>query len=97
MKDLKEAALARAKEREEHAKAYKEQEWQKAAPTYESDELSDEEDEVEEEEEPVDDFYCAACDKSFQSQGAWTNHEQSKKHKSNVAMCVRLQTHRVCL
>lgn len=36
------------------------------------------------EEEPVDDWYCAACDKTFNSQGAWDNHERSRKHLQNA-------------
>ncbi|KAK9893748.1 DnaJ-domain-containing protein [Cystobasidium minutum MCA 4210] len=35
-------------------------------------------------EEPVDDWYCAACDKMFNSQGAWDNHERSRKHLQNT-------------
>lgn len=34
----------------------------------------------EEEEEEVHDFWCPACEKQFQSQGAYANHENSKKH-----------------
>lgn len=37
-----------------------------------------------EDEEPVDDWYCAACDKMFNSQGAWDNHERSRKHLQNT-------------
>lgn len=37
-----------------------------------------------EDEEPVDDWYCAACDKIFGSQGAWDNHERSRKHLQNT-------------
>lgn len=35
-------------------------------------------------EEPADDWYCAACDKLFGSQGAWDNHERSRKHLQNT-------------
>lgn len=30
-------------------------------------------------------FYCIACDKIFQTHKAFTNHENSKKHKENVS------------
>ncbi|KYM86488.1 DnaJ like protein subfamily C member 21 [Atta colombica] len=30
-------------------------------------------------------FYCIACDKVFQTHKAFTNHENSKKHKENVS------------
>jgi DnaJ family protein A protein 5 len=94
MRDLKEAAAARAEQREAHARAYKEQDWQKVVPprladdSASEDEASGEDAEEEEEEPPVDDFYCAACDKAFQSQGAWSNHERSKKHKANMTLYV---------
>lgn len=35
------------------------------------------------------DWYCAACEKEFASQGAWDNHERSKKHQKNVDRLVR--------
>lgn len=31
-------------------------------------------------------FYCIACDKIFQTHKAFTNHENSKKHKENVSV-----------
>lgn len=34
--------------------------------------------------DPVEDWYCAACDKLFNSQGAWDNHERSRKHLQNM-------------
>lgn len=34
----------------------------------------------------VDDLYCVACNKAFRSQKAFINHENSKKHKENVAV-----------
>jgi DnaJ family protein A protein 5 len=40
----------------------------------------------EEEEEEEDSLYCIACDKAFKSDKAFANHENSKKHKSNVAL-----------
>ncbi len=36
------------------------------------------------EEEEEDNLYCIACDKAFKSDKAFANHENSKKHKSNV-------------
>ncbi len=37
------------------------------------------------EEEEEENLYCIACDKAFKSDKAFANHENSKKHKSNVA------------
>ena len=37
------------------------------------------------EDEEEDNLYCIACDKAFKSDKAFANHENSKKHKSNVA------------
>lgn len=31
-------------------------------------------------------LYCIACDKAFKSDKAFANHENSKKHKTNVAL-----------
>ncbi|XP_078677675.1 dnaJ homolog subfamily C member 21-like [Branchiostoma floridae x Branchiostoma belcheri] len=44
------------------------------------------EEEEEEEEEVYDDLYCVACNKSFKTDRALANHEQSKKHKEKVAI-----------
>eukprot|EP00884_Botryococcus_braunii_P003395 jgi/Botrbrau1/13056/Bobra.0187s0018.1 len=43
-----------------------------------------EEESADEEEEFVDQLYCPACDKVFRSEGAYANHERSKKHLENV-------------
>lgn len=45
-------------------------------------------DEIEDDLE-MPDWYCAACEKEFASQGAWDNHERSKKHLKNVDRLVR--------
>ena len=42
----------------------------------------DENEEIDPEES---DFYCIACDKAFKSVMAFQNHENSKKHKQNLA------------
>lgn len=85
-----EAAKRREEERRKAAEAFQEQEWQKAK------ELSDEEEEDQYAEEGdgtgirMDDgaggeiFECVACNKTFQSEASWTNHERSKKHKQAV-------------
>jgi len=39
----------------------------------------------EDEEEEENSLYCIACDKAFKSDKAFANHENSKKHKSNIA------------
>lgn len=85
-----EAAKKRAEERRQAAEAFEEQEWQKVKPP------SDDEEDVEEEELGdgtgirLDDgaggeiFECVACNKMFQTEASWENHERSKKHKQAV-------------
>ncbi|KAH9488825.1 DnaJ sub C member 21 [Bulinus truncatus] len=51
-------------------------------PLEENGDVNDEE----EEELYVDDLYCVACNKSFKSDKAFSNHEKSRKHKEMVAM-----------
>ena len=36
--------------------------------------------------EMVNEFYCIACEKTFKSEKALSNHEKSKKHKENLEM-----------
>ena len=103
---LKEAAVLAAKKREESARNYREQEWQKMKIEQSSDDDDDDDEEEEEEDEAKEDenrnpeaqsngggsddekdfqeFFCPACDKAFGSQGAWDNHERSKKHTKNM-------------
>lgn len=92
-RELREVAERRAKERENEAQQYREQAWQRLqsdkSRESESDlehENSNVEDNSEDEEpEPaISDWYCAACSKEFNSQGAWDNHERSKKHRQNA-------------
>ncbi|XP_066285142.1 dnaJ homolog subfamily C member 21-like [Branchiostoma lanceolatum] len=52
----------------------------------EEDGEGEEEEEEEEEEEIYDDLYCVACNKTFKTDKALANHEQSKKHKEKVAI-----------
>lgn len=94
--ELRQAALERAKQREEEAARYQEQDWQRVKPVEVDDSdgeliepnseyASGAEGEGSEAEEvgkleEVPDFWCPACDKQFQSQGAYSNHEKSKKH-----------------
>ena len=96
--ELSQAAKDRALQREKEAKAYKEQAWQKTQLGFDSDEESShssstspspskeegEEGTSDIEDLQEEDFWCAACDKGFQSLGAWTNHERSKKHVKNL-------------
>ncbi|PIK43045.1 hypothetical protein BSL78_20099 [Apostichopus japonicus] len=50
------------------------------------DSLSEESDSEESSEnDKVNDLYCVACNKAFRSQKAFLNHENSKRHKENVA------------
>ena len=106
---LRDAAVQAAKKRQENAKAYQEQEWQRVRleesseedDEYEDEDGSDledagsaegaadgdiasEEEEEQEDEEPAEDWFCPACEKDFNSQGAWDNHERSKKHLKNL-------------
>ncbi|KAH9464604.1 hypothetical protein Pst134EB_004128 [Puccinia striiformis f. sp. tritici] len=95
-RELREVAEKRAKEREDEARQFREQAWQrqKEQNNESSEEVEDdhlestsvaEESVVEEEPEAaVNDWYCAACSKDFKSQGAWDNHERSKKHRQNA-------------
>lgn len=39
----------------------------------------------EDDDEVEDNLYCIACDKAFKSDKAFANHENSKKHKTNVS------------
>lgn len=43
-----------------------------------------EEAEASEEDAGIPDWYCPACEKDFASQGAWDNHERSRKHVKNM-------------
>ncbi|XP_054163091.1 dnaJ homolog subfamily C member 21-like [Oppia nitens] len=43
------------------------------------------ENEDEDDNEYEDNLYCIACDKAFKSDKAFANHENSKKHKTNIA------------
>ena len=101
---LKEAARQAAKQREEVAKTFVVQDWQKVqtnsdiidewdeASSSSEFEENDQEDSAEPtngadspgNEEAAEDWYCPACDKLFNSQGAWDNHERSRKHLQNV-------------
>jgi len=92
-RELREVAERRAKEREDEARQFREQAWQRQKDERnESSEAEEEpgesatEEQLEEEEpEPaINDWYCAACSKEFKSQGAWDNHERSKKHRLNA-------------
>lgn len=92
-KALKEASekkrIEQIKEKQRQLEEYEEQEWmsfanmQKELHEIEShfiDEALDDSDDSEE----IQRFYCIACEKSFKSEKALTNHEKSKKHKENV-------------
>lgn len=103
-RELREVAEKRAREREDEARQFREQAWQMqkdvtvdqssesetAEVQAESAEGSQAEVDEEQPASPVNDWYCAACGKDFNSQGAWDNHERSKKHKQNCFRCVDL-------
>ncbi|PLW21295.1 hypothetical protein PCANC_05087 [Puccinia coronata f. sp. avenae] len=92
-RELREVAERRAKEREDEARQFREQTWQRqkdeknASSEVEDEHAESTTEEQPEDEEPeaaVNDWYCAACSKEFKSQGAWDNHERSKKHRQNA-------------
>lgn len=86
--DLLLAAKERAKERERDIAAYETQAWQHAAvePQVEWEERSGEEGEGSDDE--GEEQWCVACNRGFNSGGAWENHERSRKHGKNVERCV---------
>ncbi|KAI7961206.1 hypothetical protein MJO28_001695 [Puccinia striiformis f. sp. tritici] len=102
-RELREVAEKRAKEREDEARQFREQAWQRQKDRNNESSEEVEDDQVEstslaeesvEEEEPeaaVNDWYCAACSKDFKSQGAWDNHERSKKHRQNAQRLIALR------
>lgn len=96
---LRDAAREAARKREENAKSYQEQDWQKVSVNETDSESSadggsdgqDEEAGIrdagqpeEGDDEDVQDWFCPACEKDFASQGAWDNHALSKKHLKNM-------------
>lgn len=94
MQRRKEAAEREMREQEERARAYRKQTWDAwehgAEDSEEDSEASFGEnvqgnDEGEENlEEFLDELECFACDKVFQSEAAFANHEKSNKHKKQV-------------
>ena len=92
-KALKEASekkrIEQIKEKQRKLEEYEEQDWmsfanmQKELHEIESHfiyEAASDSDDAED----IQKFYCIACEKSFKSEKALTNHEKSKKHKENV-------------
>lgn len=87
-----EAARKREEERMRMAAAHVEQDWQKFATKEPEDEEDVDEHAYEgdgtgirmEDESGNEIFECVACNKTFQSEAQWTNHERSKKHKQAV-------------
>ncbi|WFD22069.1 hypothetical protein MEQU1_000731 [Malassezia equina] len=91
-------AVKRQEEKRAQAASFHAQSWQMAdAPTDEWDDFSsgeelDAEAPVEDHDDRSDDsledgeplWDCVACNKRFQSEAAWSNHERSKKHKKEV-------------
>lgn len=80
--DMRQAAVERAQRRQEEAEAYvaREQDWQKTK-HYRNGEFSEDEEGISGEEQEEEGWYCAACDKTFLSQGGWDNHEVRQKAK----------------
>lgn len=86
------------KERQEAMKDYKELEWTKfsniekelkaieanLAAEFGDNEVSSCEESVSEREEGVNSLYCIACNKVFKTDRAFSNHENSKKHREGV-------------
>lgn len=65
------------------AAEYQEQDWQV---------VQDSSDESQPEPEAGEAFECVACNKTFQSEASWNNHERSKKHKQAVYRYVLYET-----
>lgn len=97
MQRRKEAAEREMRELEERARAYQKQSWDRwehgAEDSEEDSEASfgeevpgNDEDKGEEDDfdEGEDGLECFACDKVFQSEAAFANHEKSNKHKKQV-------------
>ena len=62
-----------------------EQAWQKAATNLDETEWSSA---IAGEEVEGEEIECVVCKKSFKSEKAWRNHEQSRKHIKEVDVCV---------
>lgn len=79
--DLRQAAVDRALQRQREAEEWQanQQEWQKSKQQA----FSEDEEGLSGEEQQEDGWYCAACDKTFLSQGGWDNHEVCA-HTTNV-------------
>ena len=77
------------KEKQRELEDYEEQDWmsfanmQKELHEIEAHFIDDSAEESDASED-IQRFYCIACEKSFKSEKALTNHEKSKKHKENV-------------
>ena len=83
--------LEQIKEKNKKLEEYEEQGWmsyanmQRELHEIESHFMSEPE-EGSDSDEDIQRFYCIACEKSFKSEKALTNHEKSKKHKENVEL-----------
>ena len=74
-------ASSRAAEREREAQSYRVPSWQITDPPKASVIVdSDGDEQLESGEDDIEGIWCAACEKSFGSENAWTNHEKSRKH-----------------
>ena len=81
--ELRQVALKRAEEREREAREYKAPAWQNSGTNANTDDMGEEEDQNSAGDED-EEIWCAACEKGFQSENAWVNHERSKKHLKAV-------------
>ncbi|XP_054714097.1 dnaJ homolog subfamily C member 21-like [Uloborus diversus] len=95
-KKAEELRRKQVQERNKTLENYKESEWASMSQfedhfnqiestldmTFGNDSETKEDDDIEE----FSELYCAACEKDFRSEQAMRNHENSKKHKANVAM-----------
>lgn len=103
--DLRQAAMDRAIQRQKEAEAYAASvpDWQKAKTGHRQGRDAAEEDFSEDEEgfsgaeEEDNGWYCAACDKTFLSQGGWDNHEVCLQNTIMFRKCLVLKTVCACV
>ncbi|WFD33276.1 hypothetical protein MCUN1_000089 [Malassezia cuniculi] len=86
----KELSDARQEAKRAQAASFQAQSWQVTEEKDEFDDFTSGESDIDVDELGDEPFWdCVACDKIFQSQAAWENHERSKKHKKEVARLKR--------
>lgn len=83
-------AVKRHNEKRAQAESFQAQSWQVTSEAEEVDDFSSGaslDEEADSGDEPM--WECVACNKRFQTEAAWSNHERSKKHKKEVEQLKR--------